>query len=110
MRTEERRSANIDPGQSQDWMDPNRITLRFWKGRLCTWRGNVQKWIEQDRSGEISVLNAPVVGHVPCVRLVNGTSAKVMSELPRNVVGVLQSGMAVVMRRADLPERAQTLL
>lgn len=106
----ERRTTTAHPA-IEPWMDDTKVTLRLWKGRLCSWPGNVQNWIEKDKSGELSVQHAPVIGHVPCVRLVNGTTAKVMQELPANIRTILGlHNMAVVVRRNDLTPFVRNLL
>jgi hypothetical protein len=81
---------------------PN-VTMRLWKGRLCVWPGNVQRWIEEDESNELSVRKAPVIGHVPATRLQYGTAERMLREMPGNIANWLREGMPVVVQKAQLP-------
>jgi hypothetical protein len=91
-------------------LDDSKVTLRWHKGRLCIWPDNTIRWIERNDADELVVDKMPAP-----TRLEWGTAEKVlrdMAENPttRNFAQALRDGMAVVMRKAELPKFATMLV
>lgn len=90
---------------------PIKYTFRAWRGRLCCWPGNVQRWIQQNAGGELVVTAMPGVGPVPCKRLDYGAAERTMAAIqPKAISDILRAGFPVVLSRESIPAFALKLI